>query len=154
MGLLTSGPPREFPAFTNAYKWMPALRPAEESQVRKTDDYRGFPGKAWVINCLRMLHLAGVVGVGATLLGGHPACDAFCLLMVGSGVAIIALDVWSNPAYLAQVRGLAMVVKVGLAFYLAFGAEDRVPVFWGILALSVLLSHAPGRIRHRRVFGG
>jgi hypothetical protein len=115
--------------------------------------YRGFPGKAAAINLLRVLHLAGVVGLGAMLLSGAPwqGCGAYCLLVLISGGAILALDVWSHQAYILEVKGAGMLLKLALVGAIPFAGDGRVALFWAALGLSVLVSHAPGSVRNRRL---
>ena len=112
--------------------------------------HRTFPGKPLVINVLRILHLAGVVGVGAGVLTSRaaPACDLFCLLTLISGAAILLLDWWSNPRFLRQVKGVGMAVKLLLVAWLAADATHRLTLFWVVLALSSALAHAPGKVRN------
>lgn len=117
--------------------------------------HRHFPGKSWVVNALRVLHLAGVVGFGAALLSADPAarCGAWCPLLALSGAAILVLDLWSNPAYALQVKGAGMLAKLLLLAALVLFAEGQLAIFWTVLAASVLVSHMPGRLRNRRLFG-
>lgn len=112
-------------------------------------DYRSFPGKSPVVNLLRALHLIGVVGLGASVLGGgaQRVCDGYCLLVLVSGAGILALDIWSSPAYLLQVKGMGMAVKLGLILWMALDAGHRIELFWTVVALSSLFTHASGRLR-------
>ena len=115
---------------------------------------RDFSGRRLVISLLRSLHIAGLVGVGAALLGTVDVATSstFAFMLIASGSGIMALDHWSDPAYLRQANGLAMLVKVlmlGMLFY-AFGMSQA--LFWSVLVLSVLITHAPARIRHRKLF--
>jgi hypothetical protein len=115
--------------------------------------YRDFPGRRWLIVALRGLHLAGMVGFGAELLAGRPGlATPYVWLLAGTGAAMVALDAWSNPLYLQQYCGAAMLLKLGLLVWLAADAEWRLFVFWAVLALSALVAHAPARVRHRRLF--
>ena len=115
---------------------------------------RDFSGRRLVISLLRSLHIAGLVGVGAALLGAVDAAtsSAFAFLLVASGVGIMALDRWSNPAYLRQINGLAMVFKPLALGVMVFAYGMSQPLFWGVLVLSVLITHAPASIRHRQLF--
>jgi len=106
-----------------------------------------------LINLLRAAHLVGVVGIGHVLLSGRQLAGAqgYAYLLVGAGLGIMALDRWSNPDYFRQVNGLAVLAKLLLVLalaYMTFGIE----AFWGLLVVSVLLTHAPGRLRHRKLF--
>jgi hypothetical protein len=115
--------------------------------------HRDFPGRRWLINGLRALHLVGVVGVGAGVLGGlpAPAWQGYAWLLGGSGIGILALDRWSNSAYLYQVNGLSILGKLAVLVLFLLVPESREAVFWVILLFSVLLTHAPGQLRHRVV---
>lgn len=118
-----------------------------------TATYRDFAGRRWLVSVLRAMHLAGMVGVGAGLLGAAPAMgvDAFLALLVISGVAMVSLDFWSNPGYPRQVAGAAMLAKLGLLVWYALDVGHRIWLFWLILAVSSLTAHAPARLRHRRL---
>ena len=117
--------------------------------------YRQFPGRRLILSLFRILHLTGIVGVGSGLLHPTPlpSQDVFLVLLVGSGVAMLALDFWSNPAYVRQMAGVAMFAKLLLVAWFAFDPGQRAWLFWAMLVFSTLIAHAPGRIRHRKVFG-
>jgi hypothetical protein len=131
------------------------VRPTSAAKPGPAGTYRDFRGRRWLISVLRMLHLVGMVGVGAALLvaAAVPGEDAFAMLLVVSGVAMMALDAWSNPVYLKQVAGIAIAFKLALLLWYLFDAAQRPWLFWLILAVSSLAAHAPARLRHRRVFG-
>lgn len=114
-------------------------------------DFRDFPGRVGLIALLRIGHVAGIVGVGAALLHGEAAAGSFLRLLLASGLGIAVLDRWSNRAYLKQVSGLIVLLKIAaLTALMAFAAFDAT-AFWCLLILSVVAAHAPGRWRHRRV---
>lgn len=115
---------------------------------------RDFAGRRLVVGLLRALHLSGVVGVGAALLGAVDvvAASAFAFLLVTGGLGIMALDRWSDPAYLRQVNGLAMLAKLLLLAALVWFLGMSLPLFWSVLVFSVLVAHAPANIRHRKLF--
>lgn len=117
------------------------------------DGFRNFPGRVALIGLLRVAHVAGVVGVGATVLAGHAAtaAGAFLAALVASGLAIALLDAYANRAYFRQVSGLAVLAKAALVAALGLTALFGAWAFWSLLCFSVLLAHAPGRIRHRRL---
>lgn len=115
--------------------------------------YRDFPGRRWLIVALRALHLVGMVGLGADIMGGHiQSWSPFVALLVASGLAMIALDAWSNPEYLRQYCGAGMLLKLALLLWLAADSSLRLAAFWVVLGLSAFIAHAPGRWRHRRLF--
>lgn len=119
-----------------------------------TRKYRDFPGRRWLIVALRAVHLSGLVGVGAALLAGQPLLETpFLFALAGSGVAMVLLDLLAAPAYLAEVAGGAVLVKLALLVWFALDPAHRLPLFWFILILSATVAHAPARLRHRRLAG-
>lgn len=104
--------------------------------------------RRWLLNFFRALHIAGLVGTGAALLGAE-AGSGFPFLLLGSGVAMVALDMLTNPDYLRQVAGGWVVAKLVLVAWLALDADHAPVLFWSILFLSVLVAHAPAGFRHR-----
>jgi hypothetical protein len=116
----------------------------------KRDPGRDFPGKRWLVNLLRALHLVGVVGLGAGVLGDIPESRwiAFGLAALASGLAILALDAWSRAGYFREYVGLAMGGKLVLLGVLLAWPEQRSMLFWLILVFSVMFAHAPASVRH------
>lgn len=114
------------------------------------DPGRDFPGKRWLVNFLRALHLVGVVGLGAGVLADLPEGRwfAFGMLAMVTGLAILGLDRWSRPTYFREYVGLAMTGKLVLLGVLLGWPTQRAMLFWLILVLSVLFAHAPASLRH------
>lgn len=128
----------------------------KDSRIRKARQAqrRDFRGRILLLSLLRVFHVIGVVGSGAVLLGAQPLAESYlyALLLVVSGTSIVLLDGWSNPEYFRQVSGLAILLKV-LLLTLAIWLAGLMPaIFWAVLVGSVLLSHAPRRLRHRRLW--
>jgi hypothetical protein len=117
----------------------------------RSGDFRDFRGRVALIGLLRIGHVAGVVGVGAAVLRGEVPTGLFPVLLVACGLGIASLDRWSNRAYLKQVSGLAVLLKIALLLALATFAAFGNTAFWILLVFSVAIAHAPGRVRHRRV---
>ena len=113
--------------------------------------YRDFPGRRWLVVVLRAAHLAGVVGVGAGLLGAEAAAAGFVYLMVLSGMAMAMLDAWSRRRWLRELAGLSMLVKFALLGWFLADESARPMLFWSILVFSVIFAHAPASFRHRRL---
>jgi len=127
------------------------LTPGKRLMPRQRDNVRDFPGRRWLNLSLRTAHLAGVVLLGAALLGtGGITTGAWLTLL--SGVGMFAGDAWANPAHAREVAGFGVLVKLALVAVMAVYPSVALPVFWSILVLSTLLSHAPGSLRHRRLF--
>jgi hypothetical protein len=108
-------------------------------------------GRSLLINLLRTVHVVAMVGCGAGILTVAPFADwngyAFSLLV--SGLGILFLDRWANPDYLHQLDGLTVLAKL-LVFGTMAWLLGPVPAFWFVLVISVLVAHAPGRLRHWR----
>jgi len=112
---------------------------------------RTFPGRRVVLSVLRVLHMIGLAGLAAALLGNAGQMHVWGGLMAISGLCILAIDRWSDPTYFAQVKGLVALSKIALVLVLVLWEPLRLPLFWFLIAYSVALSHAPGSIRHRRI---
>lgn len=113
---------------------------------------RSLPGRRLAVNALRVVHVVGLALLAASLLGDAIDMRLAAKTLLISGLGMIALDVWANPAWLRQVTGVAMLLKLVLVALLFSGDAFRVPLFWIVLVFSVVLSHAPGSVRHRRLF--
>ena len=125
---------------------------AFEPALREEDGHRDFPGRGLLINVLRVFHIAGLAGVSAVVLAGMGGAAGWGALMMISGLGIVALDAWANPFYFRQAKGLGTLLKIFLVLLLVVWEPGRLPLFWFVLAFSVALSHAPGRLRHRQLF--
>ncbi len=113
---------------------------------------RDFRGRSLLINLLRVFHIVGLAGISASVLAGAAGAEQWGGLMLASGVGIIALDAWANPLYFRQAKGIGTLLKIALVALMVVWEGGRQPLFWFVLAFSVALSHAPGRIRHRQLF--
>lgn len=122
------------------------------SSIDEDDEHRDFGGRRLLLSILRVLHIVGLAGLSAALLGNAGAAAQWGLLMAGSGLSIVILDRWSDRHYFHQIKGLAALLKIALVLLLISVELLRLPLFWLMLVFSVAMSHAPGRIRHRRVF--
>ncbi|NJD34923.1 MAG: hypothetical protein FIA96_08845 [Betaproteobacteria bacterium] len=116
------------------------------------DGHRDFPGRGLLINILRVFHIGGLAGLSAVVLGGAGGAAQWGGTMLISGLGIIALDAWANPFYFRQVKGLGTLLKIALVVLLVVWEPGRLALFWFVLVFSVLLSHAPGSLRHRQLF--
>ncbi len=121
-------------------------------EQKEADGHRDFPGRGLLINVLRVFHIAGLAGISAVVLAGAGGAAQWGGLMLVSGLGIIALDAWANPLYFRQAKGLGTLLKIALVALMVLWEPGRLALFWFVLAFSVALSHAPGRLRHRRLF--
>jgi hypothetical protein len=118
---------------------------------RSRDLVRDFRGRRALNLTLRTAHIAGVVLLGAALLGaGAPAAGLWLTLL--SGLGMFAGDLWANPAHLRELAGFSILAKLALLGLMAAQPGWAVPLFWAVLVMSVFLSHAPATVRHRRLF--
>ena len=119
--------------------------------ARQRDNVRDFAGKRWLNLGLRTLHIAGIVLLGAALLNGTDA-SLGAIITFASGLGMFASDTWANPLQLREVAGFGVLVKLGMVAWMALQPTLAVNIFWLILVISTLLSHAPGALRHRQLF--
>jgi hypothetical protein len=105
-------------------------------------------GRALNVAC-RTVHL-GAFGI---LLGGHVfAVDPERLLpalglTLASGAALVALELCQTMRWLAQVKGLVILVKLGLLASVPLFWEARVPILLAVVALASVSAHLPARFR-------
>ncbi|MEH6627640.1 MAG: hypothetical protein V7739_14445 [Motiliproteus sp.] len=121
---------------------------------------RDFAGKRWIKIALRTLHLMGLAGIGGAYFYTVEASLwlPFLWITMISGLLMLAVEVWSHGIWLLQLRGLAILFKIGLLSISALlpAAFDPALIMVVILISSVI-SHAPGRLRyyspfyHRRI---
>lgn len=120
------------------------------------DDHprRDFVGRGLLINVLRALHLIGVVGTGAAVLGesSHSVASWYVGLLFASGLLIAALDRWSDPAYFNQLNGQLVLLKLVILCVVGWLAGISTMLFWLVLVASAMMTHAPSRLRHRKLF--
>lgn len=117
---------------------------------------RSFTGQRWVNIALRTAHLLGVSGIGGGfLLGADPALwRPWLWLVIATGGAMVALQLWQNAVWLIQIRGIATLAKL-LLLALMFRAEDVAPLlFVAIIIISAVVSHAPGSVRYHSPWHG
>ena len=116
-------------------------------------ELRDFRGRRWASVVLRGVHLIAVISFAATLLRAPPAplpehAGSAVLL---SGLLVWLLDLWHRPAHLLEGAGLSMLAKLVLVAAMIAWPELRVPLFWIIVAWSVIFSHAPRSFRNARL---
>lgn len=116
---------------------------------------RKFTGQRWLKMSARAAHvvLSGIY-VGAFVFGVEPASRwPWFMAAMLSGLLILALDLHESGAFLLQLRGLVVVVKLLLvALVPAFGRAG-VWVLAAIAFVSVISSHASSSVRYHQVWG-
>jgi predicted alpha/beta hydrolase len=122
---------------------------------------RPFPGVRPLRTMLRTAHLIAF----GTLYGGHvyglPAERLWPALLatVGTGAALMGLEVCRLPLWLFQLRGVATLVKVVLVAAVAVCWSCSVWLLTAAIIIGSVAAHMPGRYRyysvvHGRVIGG
>jgi hypothetical protein len=116
------------------------------------DPPRRIPAHRALSIAFRTVHLATF----GALLGGHifgadPArLRPFLVMTIGSGAALMAIELASTFEWFLTVKGMAVLLKLALL--------AMIPVFWNhrvsLLLITVVVasisSHMPSRFRHYR----
>lgn len=117
---------------------------------------RYLPGQRWINIGLRTLHLIGVAGLGAGFL--YAAADQqwrlYLDLALVSGLVLSLLFVYSNGIWLFQVRGQAILLKVGLLGMMPLVPDLRPPLFLALIVISGVVAHAPASVRYHSLWHG
>ncbi len=71
-----------------------------------------------------------------------------------SGLMMLALDLHESGAFLLQVRGLVLLLKLGVLLVLPWLGAAAGWALAALVLISVVSSHAPGKVRYKVVFGG
>ncbi len=110
--------------------------------------------KRWLKISLRTLHLLAIAGVGGGVLFGleKDLWLNYWWLAMASGGLMMLMDIISNPVWLVQIRGLAIILKLIMLAFLG-----RYPGWDGyllavIIIISGVISHAPGNLRYYSVY--
>jgi hypothetical protein len=117
---------------------------------------RSFPGRRGLKILLRAAHVlcAGVLTGGYFFDVGSATRASWLVGTIASGILILVLDLHESGTFLLQLRGLVVVVKIGLLAVLPVFAGNQAWVLAVLVVASVLVSHAPGRIRYYMALGG
>jgi hypothetical protein len=105
--------------------------------------------RAWNVGA-RTAHLAAT----GTLLGGHvfgAAADTllpWLWVAMASGAVMLAVELYTSFDWLAQVGGLAVVLKLALLCVIPFAWSARVPILFVVVVIAGVGAHMPGRFRH------
>jgi hypothetical protein len=110
---------------------------------------------------LRTAHLIAF----AALYGGHVhgvAAESLrpaLVATVASGGTFAAFEIYRNPIWLMQLRGIATLVKIALVATVALAWDVRLWLLTAAIVIGGVVSHMPSRYRyysvvHGRVVGG
>jgi hypothetical protein len=121
---------------------------------------RSLPRVRALRTSLRTAHVVAF----STYYGGHVygvAADRLVPALVATivtGGAFLALELWSAPVWLVQIRGVATFVKLALIASVAVLWDWRIFLLTLVMVIGVVNSHMPSRYRyysllHRREVG-
>jgi hypothetical protein len=105
--------------------------------------------RRWLGIVLRMAHLAGVVGLGAALLGA-PVGHGGAWLTLASGLGLFASELVDGRISLRELAGAVVLAKLAVVAAILAWPAAAMPLFWLLLAVSAIVSHAPKGLRHWR----
>ncbi|MEJ2455398.1 MAG: hypothetical protein P8103_14750 [Candidatus Thiodiazotropha sp.] len=123
--------------------------PSSRPQGSQFDEARHFAGQRWVNIGLRSGHLVGVAGVGGGVLFGldDSLWQFYWWLTLATGVALSALYFWSSTLWPFQLKGMAILFKVGLLGIGMVWPSWQAELFIVVILVSALVAHAPGKLR-------
>ncbi len=120
------------------------------------DSPRVLPNNRGVSIAFRTLHLLG----SSLLIGGHAfGADPQRLipllyLTVGSGLGLIALELYRSCDWVYQGMGLLVILKTAITVLAGFWWEERVPLLCLVVVLGSVGSHMPAGYRHYSLWHG
>jgi hypothetical protein len=105
---------------------------------------------------LRTLHLLAVAALYGGHLYGMPAerLEPALLWTLATGGTFMALEIYQASIWLAQVRGVASLLKVGLLGCVGLAWELRVPLLTLVLVIGAVSSHMPAGWRYYSLLHG
>lgn len=106
--------------------------------------------RRWLGIVLRTLHLAAVALLAAQLLGAGAVARHGAAATLLSGLALLASELADRRVHLGELAGAVVLAKLGLVALMLAWPDAAAALFWGVLALSAIVSHAPKGLRHWR----
>ena len=116
---------------------------------------RSFPGQRWVKIGLRGLHVlcAGVyLGALVFAVEGEVGQPWFFAALI-SGILLLSIDLFETTAFLLQLRGIVVLLKLALLAALPHLGPAAVWVLGAAVIGSVISSHAPSSFRYFLIWG-
>lgn len=116
---------------------------------------RMIPFKRWISISMRTLHLIGIAGLAGAYLYQQPesAWYPFLIATVASGIVMAAMEVYADGIWLIQLRGTAIGIKLLLlSTVLWWFDQPNAVIYFIAIAISGIVSHAPGRVRYYSIW--
>ena len=73
-------------------------------------------------------------------------------LALVSGVLMMLMDIAANPVWIAQVRGVVIILKLVLLALLGSNPGWDSFLLAVIIIISAIVSHAPGKVRYYSLY--
>lgn len=137
---------------------LPATTPVEDlisERIRSLmfpGTLRVFPYRHWILNILRAAHIAFLCPLVGGILFGQEV-STLTPWLIGtllSGLAIFAIDLYGSCIALFEVRGISVLIKLGLVGVLPILTQDnQLLLLMFLVFVSSLLSHSRRNLRHR-----
>ncbi len=115
------------------------------------ENFRGFKHRRVVLNVLRAAHILCL----SILVGGfffeqpEPMLKPWLVGTLVSGLGLFAIDLYGSCIALFEVRGISVLVKLGvLALLPLLERESQLVFFIALIIFSSLVSHGTRRLRH------
>lgn len=105
--------------------------------------------RRWVGIVLRTLHLAGVVWLGAALLGAPVGSGGGWLTLL-SGLGLFASELVDRRISPTELAGAVVLAKLGAVAAMLHWPAAAPWLFWVLLGVSAVSAHAPKPLRHWR----
>lgn len=105
--------------------------------------------RRWVGILLRTGHLAGVVWLGAALLGAPVGTGGGWLTLL-SGLGLFASELLDRRVALSELAGLVVLAKLAVVAAMLRWPAASPGLFWALLVVSGISAHAPKPLRHWR----
>jgi hypothetical protein len=118
---------------------------------------RIIPGKRWISILSRTLHLVGICGLAGAYLYHQPieSWQLFLYLTVVSGLVMSGLEIYTDGIWLLQLRGTAIGIKLLLLSTMIWWFEQpNSSIYFLVIIISGVVSHAPGKVRYFSVWHG
>jgi hypothetical protein len=106
--------------------------------------------RRWLGIACRTAHIGAITWLAAQLFGTHDGSRLPALLVFASGAALFASELFDRRVHVLDLAGLVVVAKLGAVGAMVVWPASAAPLFWVLLAVSSVSSHAPRPLRHWR----
>ncbi len=117
-------------------------------------DPRDFAYRRVIRIALRATHIlcAGVLLGGWIFTQPVNELEPWLIATVLTGLLIMTTDLHASASVFFEIRGLAVILKIGLLLVIPFYPYFSIPVLVSALFIGVFASHMPKRYRHKILF--